>query len=183
MVKKNFRRWAESPLPIIVHLMADRPEETKQMVQALEGLDNVLAVELGFAPLLARDIILLAIEMCLGELPLIVSLPPEQVLDLGAQILEAGAVAISLGAPRGMLPLPSVTVAQESGKEAEELVTGRLFGPSLLPSSLNIVSSAAKLGYPVIAAGGVYTEDHARTMLAAGAMAVQLDAGLWIPKA
>ncbi len=183
VVKKNARHWADSPLPIIVHLMADRPEETKQMVQALEGVDNVLAVELGFAPLLAGDIILLAIETCLGELPLIISLPPEQVLGLGTQVLEAGAVAISLGAPRGALPLLSTAATQESDKKAEELVTGRLFGPSLLPVSLNIVSVAAKLRYPIIAAGGVYTEDQAQTMLTAGAMAVQIDAGLWLPKA
>ncbi len=28
-----------------------------------------MAVELGFAPLLANDIILLTLDMCLGELP------------------------------------------------------------------------------------------------------------------
>jgi dihydroorotate dehydrogenase (NAD+) catalytic subunit len=182
VLKKHLRRWADSPLPIIVHLMADRPEETKQMVQTLEGKDNVLAVELGFAPLLADDIIFLAIEMCLGELPLIISLPPEQVLDLGMRILEAGAAAISLGAPRGTLPPTSDTFLRKNDQEIEEFITGRLFGPTLFPRSLNTVNVASKLGYPVIAAGGIYTEDQAQTMLAAGAMAVQIDAGLWLPK-
>ena len=54
--------------------MADRPDESMRMVQSLEGQENVVAVELGFAPQLADDILLLTIEMCLGELPLIVSL-------------------------------------------------------------------------------------------------------------
>ena len=75
VVKKYAHRWSDSSLPIIVHLMADRPEETKQMVQALEGLENAMAAELGFAPLLTDDIILVTLEMCLGELPLIFSFP------------------------------------------------------------------------------------------------------------
>ena len=48
--------------------MADRPEETQRMVRMLEGIDNVMAVELGFAPLLSNDIILLNLEMCVGDL-------------------------------------------------------------------------------------------------------------------
>ena len=47
-VKKYAHKWADSSLPVIVHLMADRPEETKRMVESLEGVDNVMAAELGF---------------------------------------------------------------------------------------------------------------------------------------
>ena len=74
------------------------------MVQALEMQENVMAAELGFAPLLANDIILLTLEMCLGELPLIFSLPVEQVLSLGPRLIQKGAQAISISAPRGALP-------------------------------------------------------------------------------
>ena len=90
-------RWDKSDLPVIVHLMADRPEETQRMVQRLETHENVMAAELGFAPLLADDIILLTLEMCLGELPLLFSLPVEQVLSLGPRLIEGGAQAISQG--------------------------------------------------------------------------------------
>ena len=103
-IKKYARRWADSRLPIIVNLMADRPDETMRMVQSLEGRENVAAVELGFAPQLADDILLLTVEMCQGELPLIVNLPVEQVLSLGPRAVQEGAAAISLAAPRGMLP-------------------------------------------------------------------------------
>lgn len=168
-VKRYGRRWRESQLPIIVNLMADRPDETRQMVQALEGVENILAVELGFAPLLASDIIALAVEMCRGELPLIVSLPAEQVLDLGPRLLNLGAAALSLSAPRGALP------------RDRELVTGRLFGPALLPRALDAVHSAARLGLPVIGAGGVCTQADVEVMLAAGALAVQVDSALWLP--
>jgi len=61
------------------------------------------------------------------------------------------------------------------------MARGRLFGPSLFPQSLEIVSAAAKLGLPVIGAGGVYSKEDAQAMLMAGALAVQMDAGLWLP--
>ncbi len=166
-IKKYARRWADADLPIIVHLMADRPEETARMVQSLEGTENVLAVELGFAPLLTNDIILLSVEMCLGELPLIVSLPSEQVLGLGPRALDAGAAVLSLAAPRGALT-----------KDAA-LVSGRLYGPSLFPQALETVANAAKLGLAVIGSGGVYNNENASAMLEAGALAVQIDFALW----
>jgi dihydroorotate dehydrogenase (NAD+) catalytic subunit len=168
-VKRYGRRWQEVALPIVVNLMADRPEETRQMVQALEGVENILAVELGFAPLLAPDIIALAVEMCRGELPLIVSLPAEQTLDLGPRLLELGAAAISLAPPRGALP--------QNG----DLITGRLFGPGLFPRALDVIHSAARLGMPIIGRGGVFSKADVDAMLKAGALAVQMDSALWLP--
>jgi len=166
---KNYSaKWSRADLPIIVHLMADRPEETQKMVHSLETQENVMAVELGFAPLLANDIILLTLEMCLGELPLIFSLPVEQVLSLGPRLIQAGAQAISVSMPRGALPAFDAS-----------LITGRLYGPSLFPRTLETVYSAAKLGLPIIGAGGIWTKENAEAMLAAGALAVQVDAALW----
>jgi dihydroorotate dehydrogenase (NAD+) catalytic subunit len=167
-LKKYARRWNDSPLPIIVHLMADRPEETKQMVQTLESVDNVMAVELGFAPLLANDIISLTLDMCIGELPLIFCLPAEQVLSLGPRLIDEGADAISVAAPRGALTAGG-----------GELTEGRLYGPSLFPQSLEIVHCAAKVGLPIIGAGGVYSKENAETMISVGALAVQMDSVLW----
>ncbi len=174
-IKKYARRWADSRLPIIVHLMADRPEESMRMVQSLEGLENIAAVELGFAPLLADDIILLTIEMSLGELPLIVSLPAEQVLSLGPRVIQEGAAAISLAAPRGMLTL----TPNPSPGGRGETVTGRLNGPALFPQALLTVRDAVGANLPVIGAGGVGTKENADAMLSVGALAVQVDASLW----
>lgn len=142
------------------------------MVRMLETEENVMAAELGFAPLLADDIIHLTLEMCLGELPLIFSLPIEQVLSLGPRLIQGGAQAISISAPRGALPLSSAP---------SPLVTGRLYGPSLFPQTLETVYSASKLGLPIIGAGGVWTKENAEAMLSAGALAVQVDAVLWSP--
>ncbi len=173
-LKKYASRWNKFDLPIIVHLMADRPEETQYMVQALEMQENVMAAELGFAPLLANDILLLTLEMCLGELPLIFSLPVEQVLSLGPRLIQEGAQAISIAAPRGAL-------SKAEGIGDRGLVTGRLYGPSLFPRALETVYSAARIGLPIIGAGGVWSRENAEAMLSAGALAVQVDAALWNP--
>ena len=187
IIKRYASRWDKYNLPIIVHLMADRPEETQRMVQMLEMQENVMAVELGFAPLLADDILLLTLEMSLGELPLIFSLPIEQVLSLGPRLIQEGAQAISIAAPRGALPFTTSAStgldetfhpAPRSAREAG-LITGRLYGPSLFPRSLETVFSAARIGLPIIGAGGIWTQEHADAMLAAGALAVQVDAALW----
>ncbi|MEW6400813.1 MAG: hypothetical protein AB1649_03380 [Chloroflexota bacterium] len=172
VLKKHSARWARADLPVIVHLMADRPEETQRMVRMLENVENVMAVELGFAPLLADDILLITLEMCLGEVPLIFSLPREQVLTLGPRLIQEGADVISLSTPRGAL-------TTDDG----QLTTGRLYGRSLFPLVLETVHAAARLGLPIIGAGGVWTEHDLTDMLSAGAMAVQTDARLWSPGA
>lgn len=175
-LKRYASRWNKSDLPVIVHLMADRPEETRRMVRRLETQENVMGTELGFAPLLADDILLLTLEMCLGELPLIFSLPVEQVLGLGPRLIQEGAQAISIAAPRGAMP-PQLT--RREGLGDRSVVTGRLYGPSLFPRALETVYSAAKAGLPIIGAGGVWTKENADGMLSAGALAVQVDAALW----
>lgn len=170
VIKKYSAKWNRADLPIIVHLMADRPEETQRMVRELENVENVMAVQLGFAPLLADDIILLTLEMCLGEVPLIFALPHEQVLSLGRQLMDGGASAISITSPRG-------TMYDKSGK----FITGRLYGQSLFPRALDVVRSAAMIGLPIIGSGGVWSQADAEAMLKAGALAVETDARLWVP--
>ncbi len=180
-LRKYASRWDKSDLPVIVHLMADRPEETQYMVQALEMQENVMAAELGFAPLLANDILLLTLEMCLGELPLIFSLPVEQVLSLGPRLIQEGAQAISLSAPRGALTSGAERSASEVEAREGKLITGRLYGPSLFPRALETVYSAARIRLPIIGAGGIWSKENAEAMLSAGALAVQADAALWNP--
>ncbi|HXD09776.1 MAG TPA: hypothetical protein VN653_06910 [Anaerolineales bacterium] len=180
-LKKYSAKWTRSELPIIVHLMADRPEETQHMVRMLEAQENVMAVELGFAPLLANDILMLTLEMCLGEIPLIFSLPVEQILSLGPRLIQDGAQAISISARRGALPLTPSPLPEGKGQRVREVITGRLLGPALFAQTLDTVQSAAKLGIPIIGACGVWSKENADTMLSVGALAVQVDAALWNP--
>jgi len=108
--------------------------------------------------------------MCLGEVPLIFSLPIEQVLSLGPRLIQDGAQAISIASPRGALMTDN-----------SSLITGRLAGPSLFPLALDTVRNAAKLGIPIIGAGGVWSKENADAMLSVGALAVQVDAAFWNP--
>jgi dihydroorotate dehydrogenase (NAD+) catalytic subunit len=174
-LRKYAARWGKSRLPVIVHLMADRPEETTAMVRRLERLDGVMAAELGFAPQLADEIILLAADMALGELPLIACLPFEQAVRLGPRLIEMGIQAVSFSAPRGLLPAPDEETTARKG----DIVEGRLFGPGLFPSALLTVRNAVRAGLPVIGGCGVYSQAGAEAMLRAGAIAVQLDSALW----
>jgi dihydroorotate dehydrogenase len=83
-------------------------------------------------------------------------------------VIEAGAAAVSLSAPRGSL-----------NTDNWQLITGRLYGPSLFPQALETVRQLAKAGVPIIGGGGVYKREQVEVMQEAGAMAVQLDAVLW----
>lgn len=168
VLKKFARRWAEASLPVIPHLLADRPEETARLARMLEDLENVAALELGFAPHLAPDWMVRAVESALGELPVIVNLPFDQVLTLGPRLVQAGAAALSLAPPRGALP--------GSGNVP---VTGRLYGPALFPESYAVVHAAARAGLPILGGVGIYSRAQAEAMLAAGALAVQVDTVLW----
>lgn len=168
VLKKHAGHWAKAPLPVIVHLMADRPDETARMVRMLENVDNVMAVELGFAPGLSDDILRYAVEMAIGETPVIVSLPWEQALRLAPDLLRLGAQAISCAPPRGM-------VCDDNGR----LHKGRLFGPALWPQSMLLAQEAVRAGIPFIGGCGVYSKENASAMLESGALAVQVDAVLW----
>lgn len=168
IVRRFAERWKNSPLPVIVHLLAQRGDEIATMVQTLETMEGISGVELGLPPEVNQEAVLEFSGAISGELPWIARLPLEQALELGPLLVNAGAAAISLGPPRGTLPL-------SSGKLAE----GRLYGPAIFPFALHIVRRLRRLSLPVIGAGGIYSQEQTKAMLEAGAIAVQLDAVLW----
>jgi dihydroorotate dehydrogenase (NAD+) catalytic subunit len=98
----------------------------------------------------------------------IVRLPLERAVETASEAVQAGAAAISLGAPRGAFPA-----------RAGNLLHGRLYGPAFFPQSLAVVKEISQSGFPVIGAGGLYDQEQCQVMLSAGALAVQLDSLLW----
>jgi dihydroorotate dehydrogenase (NAD+) catalytic subunit len=169
VLREQARRWAHSEIGVIVHLLVRGPQDTAEMVQRLEGLAGVIGIELG----LDTDVDAAAVRAIVGaavrvELPVIARLPLERASALGCEALEAGAAAISLAPPRGLLP-------DASGS----LVRGRLYGPALFPQALSVTQALAAQDALVIGGGGVYSADDVRAMLAVGAMGVQVDAALW----
>lgn len=167
-IRRYARRWAGARLPVVVHLLAGQPEETGEMVMALEGLENVAAAELSLPPGAGEQFVLRTLQACQGELPLVVSIPPGEALALGAVAWRGGAAAVSLAAPRGALP-----------GGAGKLTTGRLGGAATFPQALLAVQQVAQAGIAVIGAGGVDSRERAGQMLACGAQAVQIDTSLW----
>lgn len=167
-LKKHASAWKRAEVPIIVHLLAQSPEELRTMTLRVEGLENVLALEIGIPADASASLVGELCQAGHGELPCIAQLPLTRALELCDAALQAGAAAISLGPARGSLPAAG-----------GRLVSGRLYGPALLPQALEATRQLARQNLPVIAAGGVYSPADGEALLAAGAMAVQVDAGLW----
>ena len=163
VIKRYSKRWARATVPVIVHLLALEPGSLAWMIERLEGIENVMAVEIGLPPEVDRDTAHDLTQAAIGELPAIVRLPLEQADELAQIVIKAGASAVSLGAPRGVL----------TG------INGRMYGPGMLPLALRAVEKLAGMRVPVIGAGGVYQPEDVEAMLRAGAVAVQVDAVLW----
>ena len=164
------RRWERAAVPIWVHIIGDTPEEIERMVRVLEGQESVSAIELGIAPQAEAEQALRLVRAGVGELPLIINFPLTAAAESWVDKLAGlGASAVSLGAPRGLLP-------GANGK----LAAGRLYGPAILPLALAAVRLLRRQALPVIAGGGVYCKADGEALLAAGAIAVQLDSVLWL---
>ena len=168
VLRRHAARWRRLKIPVIVHLLAQGEDEMAVMVQMLENLGGVSAVEVGLPPEADKELVARLVRLAAGELPVLARLPLERLLELAEVATRAGAAAVSLGPPRGALP-------SSDGR----LLRGRLYAPALFPLALAAVSSLAKDRIPVVGACGVYHPAHAEAMLAAGALAVQLDSALW----
>jgi dihydroorotate dehydrogenase (NAD+) catalytic subunit len=169
VLAEDAQRWKRSPVPIWVHLIGDAPQDIDRMVRKLEDREYISTIELGISPKAAPELALDLVRAAVGELPVVVSIPLERINEEWLDKLPAlGVRAVSLSAPYGTLP----------GREAR-LVSGRIYGPAIFPLALNAVRALKRLGLPVIAAGGVFRKKDGEAMLAAGALAVQLDAVLW----
>jgi dihydroorotate dehydrogenase (NAD+) catalytic subunit len=168
VLRRHGARWRRLKIPLIVHLLAQGEDEMAVMVQMLENLGSVSAVEVGLPPEADKELVARLVRSAAGELPVLARLPLERLLELARTAIGAGAAAVSLGPPRGALPGPD-----------GRLLSGRLYGPALFPLALAAVQSLAKDHIPVIGACGVYHPAHIEAMLDAGALAVQLDSALW----
>jgi dihydroorotate dehydrogenase (NAD+) catalytic subunit len=138
------------------------------MVRRLETVEGVMGIELGLASQSGLKEVSAFTRAARGELPLIVRLPMGCAAELAQYAMETGASAVSLAPPRGIYPASDGS-----------LVEGRLYGPAIFPMALREVKELARMGIPVIGAGGIYTEEHKDAMLKAGALAVQMDSILW----
>jgi dihydroorotate dehydrogenase len=167
-ISRNRRAWADASLPVIVHLLGENPETTAEMVWKLEGLENILALEIGLPPNCSAALLNNFLDASEGELPIIVSLDPQQLSALLDTLLERQPVAVHLQPPRGTLP-----------DEAGNLVGGQLYGPATFPLTLQAVQRLVKTDLRVLAGGGAFNRQQMQILLDAGISALSLDAALW----
>jgi len=206
-VRRYAREWARLGPPVIVHLAATTPTEVQRSVDLLERVESVSGLELGLRDDVSVSEAAALIHAARGGPPLIVRLPVLRAAELCAAASQAGADALTVGAPPrsspparlragtawggSMPPQPApglLSIAKNSDGEEESLderdeqnIAGRFYSPENFSMALEAVRqvSAKNLDVPVIGAGGIFSAEAAREMLAAGAVAVQIDAALW----
>jgi len=174
-IKEYSPLWRDSPVPVILHLVATAPQHIRESVEILDKVDSVAAVELGLDDDIAWDEAQLLVEAATqyAEKPVLVRLPAYDAFEIASTCVQAGADALVIAAaPRGTARDP------RSGK----LVSGRVYGPLVKPMMLRLVGVLARriVDVPLIGAGGIHSIQDARDYLEAGAAAVQLDSVTWI---
>ncbi|MBC8332007.1 MAG: hypothetical protein H8E28_08510 [Anaerolineae bacterium] len=165
--------WASASLPVIVHLLAQNPDELAWMVERVERVEGVMGIEVGLPPDADTAQVARFARAALGELPVLVRVPLGESVAMGQAVMDAGASAVSLAAPRGSLTPGSSPYGRG------EFVSGRLYGPTIFPQALRAVQMLTDAGIPVVGAGGVRSASDVESMLKAGASAVQVGASLW----
>lgn len=161
-------RWDRMKPPIILHVLASDREEMTAIMDRVEGVDSIQALEIGLLDTDHENDWRIIETACTGMLPVIARIPFHTRLERMLQFEEIGAAAITLGGPRG--------TSFTGGKP----ITGRLYGPVYLPQMIHAVIQAREfLSCPLIAGAGVFARADAEQLLAAGAGAIQLDTVLW----
>ncbi len=168
VIRRFKRRWAEAPLPIIPHLLAEDPSSLAEMVHKLESLENIAAVEIGLPPACTPGELTAYFNAAAGELPVIISLSPEQIGLLIESLLAQPPTAVHLTYSRGTLPGPD-----------GQLISGRLYGPAVFPLITTGATRLRSAGLHVIVSGGIDTRQKIDLFLSTGVLAVGMDTILW----
>ncbi len=168
------KQWAKLPTTVIAHLPADDPADLTRTARALfNAQGSVLAgFELGLPPQATPYEVeqwIRAIQQN-SELPVLVKLPLNAPLDLAEAAAYAYADSLVLGSP----PWGAALSPQQT------MISGPLYSPALLSIATHSLQQLIHLDLPLIAAGGIHTEQDVNILLSAGATAIQLDSVLFV---
>lgn len=168
-VLKNYAsRWRGLAMPVWAHLLGSTPHECQTMVKGLEEVENVAVIELGLPPECGLSRQLELIDAAMGELPLVVCLPLDEVNPGLVEKLGARGIAgVTISAPRGAI------------MRDHKLIYGRLFGPALHPLMMEALIRLRKTDVPILAGCGIFSIEDGEAALDAGAAAVQADGWCW----
>lgn len=169
VVKAIAHKWEHAPLPIIPSILEIDPLQALVMIRELEGVENLAAVNLMPHLTTITDVNawLGAIPRFNAELPIMITLPVGLISFYGGTFVAAGIAAIAPTAPHGSI--------ERDGK----LTSGRLYGPVHFPAALALARECAVSNIPLVAAGGVDTEEKLRQLREEGVVATFIDMPLW----
>jgi dihydroorotate dehydrogenase (NAD+) catalytic subunit len=181
VLHRHTRAWARSPVPIIVHVAGTTPDEAASCCRRLSSVEAIAGIELGLpdtsggstelANALDDATAIIRAARTAANQPLIVRLPLSRADALCEAAVESGADALTVAAP------PRGTAWHAS---SGRFVTGRLYGPFVLPLALRALRRVAELAsVPLIGCGGIHTAEDGLAFLHAGAVAVQVGGALW----
>ena len=176
VVRRYRQVWDRLPMPVILHLVGTTAADMEAAGRLLDEVDEIQGIELGLDDDIAEDdaFDLVAAATAKIEKPLLVRLPFYECGRLAVPAVEAGADALVVcGAPRG-------TARDE---RPGRLLGGRIYGPLVKPLILRLVGRLRRqidADVPIIASGGIHSPQDARDFIEAGAVAVQVDAAIWV---
>jgi dihydroorotate dehydrogenase (NAD+) catalytic subunit len=172
-VRTHARAWAHSPVPVVVHVAGTSPDETAACCRRLSSVEAVIGIELGLSDTADSYEVeaIVHAARATSRSPLIVRLPLASADTLCEVAVEAGADALTVAAP------PRGTIWHgHSGR----FVTGRLYGPFVLPLALRALRRVAEVvTVPIIGCGGIHSVEDSTAFLRAGATAIQVGGALW----
>lgn len=171
VIRQYATRWADSPLPVIPHLMIENIFQINEMIEQVESLAGVTAISLRFANGLTDYDVRAWVEQIICEVPVILQVPPARLADMAVLLADTELSGLSMDSQRGCLP-----------DDQNQSTNGRLFGASLFPQTYLYLKQVKKSRLTIIAGGGIYTDEQVQSCLSAGASAVQLDTVLWMGK-
>lgn len=173
--------WGALDLPVIVALAGSVPDDWLRLAERLEeaaargasiaGLEVQLPP--GVSPHNAANWTANLKRGC--QLPVLVKLRASQAAPQAEAVAAAGADALVVaGPPHAAAPSPEGV-----------LVEGPIGGPAAFPFTLRALRAVAELelGIPIVASGGITTEEDVRWCWELGANALQLRSLLWISPA
>jgi dihydroorotate dehydrogenase (NAD+) catalytic subunit len=183
-------RWVTLPVPVLVNVSGNSPEEYQDVVRLLDGVPGVSGIELniscpnvkeggvafGTTPQAAAHVT--AAVRAATTLPLVVKLSPNvtDIRIIAAAVERAGADAISVANT-----LYGMAIDTRRRTPVLSSVNGGLSGPAIKPYALYLVYQVAQeVSVPVIGIGGIMSSDDALEFIMAGASAVELGTALLV---
>jgi dihydroorotate dehydrogenase len=170
VIKRYAELWGNAILPICVNLLVNDSSDTQLMINSLDNLENIYAVEISIHPDFPFNQIVEIIDAATSKIPVILSLSPDRLFEFSEFPFQNTSIAaISLQTHRGVVVLNN------------KPIRGRLYGRNVFPLTLNAVSTIKMLeiNLPIFAGSGISSKADVEQLFDFGVYAIQLHELAW----